>query len=253
MKIRIFFSIVVIVLALAIQHSVLAAERSATFNKYLFLGQSSEERFLYPIRRPVRLTEPRDPVFERICAEAESSLKFLSCPLKLTDQVTRKSFLPPPVIAADLPHLRLAILIDRIEHQAVSGGGIGQDSADQFDDFAMFWDVESEAATEAHPDEFVFLPVNLNAGEVWNPGVGQPIFSGTVANGCSSETVIDVKLTSFVQRELIGNIAEVQLQDMVVGNGSYVVSYTIRATEGTGAVSDFIFGGYANAYCTAQI
>lgn len=253
MKVKKLIPTVVFILAILLPHLGFASERTKPYNKYKHFRPPAADGFLQQIRRPFRLNEPRDQVYERICEAAERNLPLLSCPPIFTDRVTRRNFLPPPVIAADLPHMRIAIFIDRVEHQAITGGGIGQDPDAQFDDFWLFWDVESDVAVENFPGKFTGLPVNLNPGEVWNPGVSQPIFSGFVENGCSLDTVVEVKLTSQVHRELVGAISEVQLVDTIVSTGNFIVSYSQNASEGTDAVSRFIFGGTAKAYCVATL
>jgi hypothetical protein len=197
-------------------------------------------------------------LFDYICELAERFIVPLKCAPTVTDQVEVKNFLPPPIIAAELPHLRLDIFLTRMEHQAVSGGGVPVDAIDfNDDDIWAHWKIQSAAATTSKPgpaDEPFGMPIPQNPGEVWliEEYHQFALFRGVISNGCSNTTVFDVDLVSDVFRLSNITLGAVHLQDEVVGNGFYVFSYTITATDPDGGVSDFIFSGDAIAYCTAQ-
>lgn len=223
---------------------------------------SPRQGFLERARQPRGLVGRNDPLFDHICKSAEAFLEPLNCPLTLTERVSVRNFLPPPIIAADLPHLRLDIVLNRMEHQAVSDGGVtaDPDPVNFSDDLYATWRIQSAGATAQFPDftdpdqEDLGLPVPQNPGEVWdNLDHANLLYQGVIRNGCSTSTVFDVELVSAVIRLNGMTLGEVQLQDEVVGSGFYVFSYTIRATDPNGGVSDFIFSGDARAYCTSTL
>jgi len=221
------------------------------------IQNNTREGFLKPTRSPRIVVGSEDPLFDRICESAKRFLRPLNCAPTLTDRVMPRNFLPPVIIAPGYPHLRLDIVLARMENKAVSGGGIAQDPNDLNDDLYATWKIQSVAATSSIPgpgDEAFGLPVP-NPGEVWSVPHGNGLFQGIISNGCSKSTVFDVDLVSEVIRVMtLSNttLGAVHLQDETVGNGFYIFSYTIRATDANGNVSDFIISGDARAYCTDQ-
>ena len=90
-----------------------------------------------------KLTVSVDPLYERVCELARSTAPRLSCPGFTHGLPAEKGFQPPLEISADLPHLRLIIAIDRVEHVPVSGDGIFQDW--------ISWQITSNALSRFPP------------------------------------------------------------------------------------------------------
>ena len=76
---------------------------------------------------------------------------------------------------------------------------------------------------------------------------------GTI-NGCTGvPATFDLTLDSSVYRISTGVVfGSVHLVDEVEGWGYYNFEYTIRARDENGNVSDFIFSGDADSFCTGQ-
>jgi hypothetical protein len=92
-------------------------------------------------------------------------------------------------------------------------------------------------------------------GQTWGPiPNANGLFQGVIENGCvGPAATFDLTLDSSVYRPSNSKIfGAVHLTDAVQGHGYYKFTYTIRATDESGHVSDFEFSGDANAYCSAS-
>jgi len=243
-------------MALLVFSEIAAHENSARAVGSDAVDSCSKDDLLRPTRKPSRLVGEEDPALDRFCQSPDALPTRVDCAPTLTDTVAVRNFLPPPVIVANLPHLRLDIVLTRMENQAVSGGGISVDPEDYYDSPWATWYIESSVSTSSIPavgDDPFGLPVPPNPGEVWdNLDHANALYQGIIENGCSASTVFDVSLDSAVIRYDGATLGDVLLFDEVVGTGFFVFAYTIRATDEDGAVSDFLFSGDARAYCTGQ-
>lgn len=197
-----------------------------------------------------------NPIFDQLCGAAAGIRRTAPCPLTLTTVPTRRNFFPPRSEGALLPHLRLDIILKQMENRVVSGQGISIDQTDPTQFLYANWKIISAAATLQLPgadSEGYGFPAP-NPGEIWPVGpYANGLFQGIIIDGCSPTTVFDVQLTSSIVKNSgeVGpgdTLAEVHLEDSVVGYGFYTFSYVIRAAEGSN-VSDFIFTGDARSYC----
>jgi hypothetical protein len=73
-------------------------------------------------------------------------------------------------------------------------------------------------------------------------------------NGCvGTPAAFDLTLDSTVFRTSTSEVfGQVHLVDEVNGHGYYNFMYTIRAMDEEANVSDFVFSGDADAFCTHQ-
>ena len=155
---------------------------------------------------------------------------------------------------ANLPHLRLNIIWRQMRNVVVSGDGVGSLGAFQ-ESWATF-KIESANADVSIPalaaDPYA-LPVPL-PGQTWMSGpYANGLFQGIIHNGCLGPATFDLTLDSSVFRVSTGaTFGDVHLIDAVDSPGYYNFSYTIRATDEAGNVSDFIFSGDADAFCTSE-
>ena len=158
-------------------------------------------------------------------------------------------------IAANLPHLRLNIILREMRNVVVSGSGVASLGLLQ-DPWATF-KIESTTATVSIPtaaDPPFGLPVPA-PGETWSDiPHANALFQGIIENGClGPPATFDLTLDSSIYRINTGEtFGSVHLADSVQGHGYYNFKYTIRATDETGNVSDFVFSGDADSYCTSQ-
>lgn len=194
------------------------------------------------------------PLVDRLCRLVVGLRGPAFCPTPLSGRVPAKHFLPPLDIAADLPHLRMDLVIKRLENQVVGGGGLNLELD------VLQTSINSMAATSQYYDQAPWFGTVSVAGL---PDPGEVIgdfeaaygyeawmYGGIIANGCSPATVFDVHLSAGVF-ELPSELGHVDLADSVTGNGYYTFKFTVRATDGR-RTSDFVFSGPANVYCTGQ-
>lgn len=154
------------------------------------------------------------------------------------------------------PNLRVLLVLQQMEHHVVSGGGVPQSW--------IFWHGDSSAATlqmhQFQADPTLPLP---GPGEIWPIGLGSVIYSGLELGGCGSPSVsFPLNLESWVVEEAdseFGGPGETEFgrvtvsdQDTITTAGTYSFSYTIRASDGDGAVSDFELRGAVWANCVTD-
>lgn len=158
-------------------------------------------------------------------------------------------------IAANLPHLRLNIILRDTSNVVVSGSGV--DSLGPFQEPYADFEIESTTATVSIPtaaDGPFGLPVPA-PGDTWSDQqFANGLFQGIIENGClGSPATFDLTLDSSIFRTSTSEtFGSVHLADSVQGPGYYNFKYTIRATDESGNVSDFVFSGDADSYCTSQ-
>jgi hypothetical protein len=155
----------------------------------------------------------------------------------------------PDDIVTELPaHLRVVFILQQMEHQIVSGGGVASDCWAE-------WTTSSPIATDQNGGPFQ-LPAP-GPGEVWPVPHSNGIYQAIVAAGCGNTPVFAVDLESRVKEwdgwlgdpVYIGDFKS--FDDMtLVPNGFWTFAYTIRAVGSGGGVSDFRFRGIVSATCT---
>jgi hypothetical protein len=223
-------------------------------------AQEVRSGFLKRTLLPTLRFLPVNPAAAYLCKTVAALRRIAPCPPVVNEPLLLRGFLPPLEVGAFLPHLRLNILLERMENKLVSGQGVAIDQSNPVQFLSATWKIQSNAATVQIPapaDDGFELPAP-NPGEVWPVGeFANGLYQGIIINGCHPTTVFDVKLVSAILKNpgVVGPgdmLGQVQLQDAVVGNGFYVFLYTIRATEPGVGVSDFIFSGDARAFCTNQ-
>jgi hypothetical protein len=186
---------------------------------------------------------------DRLCALASRSAG-RNCPGILYGDLGFPS--GPDDITAGLKHLRLNIIVRRMENIVVAGEGVGVPE----DAWASF-KITSSAADVALPGP-ADPPSNLPApppGPAWTEFFHTwYLFQGIILNGCVGVPAsFDLTLDSSVYRLSDGAVfGSVHLVDEVDGHGYYNFKYTIRATDDLGNKSDFVFSGDADSYCTSK-
>ena len=161
----------------------------------------------------------------------------------------------PDEITAGLPHLRLNIILREMRNVVVSGSGVDSLGALQ-EPWATFKIVSSSAddSIPAPADPPYGLPVPA-PGDTWSDiPHANGLFQGIIVNGCvGPAATFDLTLDSSIFRISTNeNFGDVHLVDAVDGHGYYNFKYTIRATDEVGNVSDFVFSGDADSFCTSQ-
>ena len=189
-------------------------------------------------------------MLDSLCAIAGRSTR-IPCPRPLSYTPSRLGF------TADLPHLRLTIIVREMQNIVVSGAGV--DSAGFGQEPWVFWQIQSQAADVSIPDPSGETPYNAlpapPPGDTWDVPHANGLYQGIIEHGCvgAPGATFDVTLDSWVAR-LTDNVSmgSVHLTDDVQGHGYYTFSYTLRATDDAGNVSDFVISGDANAFCVGK-
>lgn len=213
---------------------------------------SEKAGFLTKADKPQKFTPSRVPEIERQCTAAATSGSRAKCPSTLTsDGAAHGGAQPSPVIAAGLPHLRMYVILRRLENKVISGGGVK--TADQFNPTFAYWTLTSAAATST---ENMAYPVGLptpEPGNAWdNLDHANLLFAGIIQNGCSKATKFDVSLESSIGDLQGATFGDVSLSDETIGYGYYTFQYKIRATGSDDGVSDFLFSGEVPVTCVGQ-
>jgi len=207
--------------------------------------------FLNPSdRRAPRIVEVGyGNLVNRLCARATAHTP-MSCPASLNH------FDGPDVIGTYLPHLRLNIILRKMQNIVIAGSGV--DSLGALQDPWGTFKIVSAAANVSIPAPAApayTLPVPLAGDAPWTD-IPEPdvLFQGIIWNGCVGiPATFDLTLDSSIYRASSGAMfGAVHLVDSVKGHGYYNFKYTIRATDEAGNVSDFVFSGDADSICTTQ-
>jgi hypothetical protein len=183
-----------------------------------------------------------------LCARAGRSSQH-GCPAEVNDVQG------PSDLTAELPHLRLNIILREMRNVVVLGSGV--DSLGPFQEPWATFKIESTAADVSIPaagDPPYGLPVPA-PGDTWSDiPHANGLFQGIIENGClGPPATFDLTLDSTIHRPSNGEVfGEVHLADTVDGHGYHNFKYTIRARDEAGNVSDFVFSGDADSYCSGQ-
>jgi hypothetical protein len=146
-----------------------------------------------------------------------------------------------PAFKADLPNVRVTIVIQEMSNTAVANGGIDDPSA------SLTWATTSPAASDEEGGPYL----------VGLPTPGPPVFSqiliydALVNDACESFSPFPIDhLVSIMDAD--GEIGAFHGVDnsTVDATGFYNIHYTIRATNAAGAVSDIHFSGKVSATCS---
>lgn len=207
--------------------------------------------FLRPAPKPNLFVTRFDPVSDRICRSLAALARVPVCPGTLTHRLGPVNFGPPEIVAGNLPHLKLDVILGSMENVLVSGAGVAIDQDDLLQFLYASWLIQSDDADVQRPDADGFGLPAPNPGQVWPaPPFASGLYQGIILNGCSNTTVFDLALDSSIIKDN-DTLGSVQLSDTVVGNGFFVFAYSILASDAAGT-SNFSFRGDVRAYCTDQ-
>jgi hypothetical protein len=147
------------------------------------------------------------------------------------------------------PHLRVMFIVQQMENEVVSGGGVGTPCWAR-------WETHSAAATAELFEDWVSLPAPP-PGEVWPVSHANMFYDALVQGGCGNTPLFPVEFHSSVgeAENILDNYVSIGQFDAVDDttlqpNGFWTFAYTIRATGTQGGVSDFKFRGIVSITCT---
>lgn len=219
--------------------------------------KAPKANFLFPLRLPIVRSEP-DPLVRRLCKSIARSVRSPAFTAENGAVVGRfggpapqGGFPPIDDVAATLPaHLRVSFILQQMENEIVSGGGV---------DIPCWarWETHSSAATEEFGDGGPFSLPAPGPGEIWPIPHANGIYDALVEDGCGNTPVFPVEFHSSV-----GEMEDILAPYVLIGqfdavddttlqpNGFWTFFYTIRATGTNGGVSDFKFRGIVSVTCT---
>ncbi|MFL6549780.1 MAG: hypothetical protein ACJ8OJ_13870 [Povalibacter sp.] len=199
-------------------------------------------------RSPANVESGSGDLVARLCSEART-LK-IKCPSTATAGPTGGI----DGVATNLPHLRLDIVLKDLQNVVVSGNGVDRIGEEGIPFVRI--KIVSASADASNPDPAA-VPYELSIpgpDSAWhNIDFANLLYRGVIENGCLGPASFDLTLDSSIHRwNQVAEFGNVHLVDSVEGHGYYNFQYTLRATDEYGNVSDLIYSGDANAFCTGQ-
>lgn len=213
--------------------------------------------FLFPLRLPMVRSDP-DPLIRRLVESITRPVQFPAFTAENGAVVGRfggpapqGGFPPIDDEAAPLPaHLRVTFILQQMENEVVSGGGVGIPCWAR-------WETHSSVATEEFEEGGPFSLPAPGPGEVWPVPHANGIYDALVEDGCGNTPLFPVEFHSSVgeMEDILAPYVQIGQFDAVDDttlqpNGFWTFAYTIRATGTQGGVSDFKFRGIVSVTCT---
>ncbi len=250
------FFIMTIVFGLVAAHNASAAadrteSQSSIAESAKFTDQRPKNKFLEPLKLKFILSAD-DPSHPKLCVNGRDRLQ---CPPILSNGGSTSGVIPTiePVITANLPHVRVSFYIQEISNQIIANGGVETDIVNGLE-YINWLTTGTDSDVENGGPYGWTLPgpgqTFNNFGPHGGPS-GLLIYDALVFNACGSLSSFPVELESTVTESgaVIGTFSGVD-NSTIHSTGYYNLNYTIRATDGDGAVSDFQFKGKANVICS---
>lgn len=154
-----------------------------------------------------------------------------------------------PPLKADLPHVRVSMVLQEIANVIVSGGGVSVTGLNPF----VEWTTTGAAASVERGGPYGYsLP---GPGSTWNNfGPHTILYDALQFNTCESFGAFPIRHDAVIRAAggPIGAFAGVD-NTTVDHTGFYNFSYTVRARDARGGVSDFRFSGKVNATCSGLV
>jgi hypothetical protein len=243
----------IFILAAGVLLSGLSAQQAAAAEGALTLTSQPGGFLTRSDRRAPRIVDgDSGHLIDRLCARTARSSE-PACPASLQGNAGFPG--GPPGYSAGLHHLRLNIILREMRNVVISGSGV--DSLGAFQEPWATFKIVSNAADNSIPTPAAppyGLPVPA-PGDTWSDiPHANGLFQGIIENGCmGAPATFDLTLDSSIIRISTNAVlGAVHLVDGVDGYGYYNFKYTIRAKDEAGNVSDFIFSGDADSFCTGQ-
>lgn len=224
-------------------------ERSEGVPRPAYAGR--EVRFLRPLDVKFVLSRT-DPMRPQLCRQLPGHSQ---CPPILTGGWTAGGGIPTiePAFQADLPNVRASFVVQDISNEVVAGGGVETMGGDVS---FVNWFTTSTAADVEQTGPFAWsLP---EPGETWQDishfggGGGLLIYDALVLNACNTFSSFPIEHTVTIVRQDGTELGEFQGIDnsTLDATGFYNLSYSVRAEDEDGGVSDFHFSGKVNVTCS---
>jgi hypothetical protein len=205
-------------------------------------AETTTGAFLTPL--PSRfLMSPEDPRVPRVCRRTSSPIK---CPSFLAYGGAADDL--PTIDAAfkaDLPHVRVTFVVQRVENEIVANGGVNLG--------VYSWPWVSSTSSSAASVETDFTGYVLpKPDDVWDDGLYFRVYDALVFNACETFSVFPVDHTASILKSDGSEIAGFHGVDNTTLDelGFYSFQYTVRVEGDGGRVSDFHFAGEVSVTCS---
>lgn len=151
-----------------------------------------------------------------------------------------------PALKANLPHVRVSMVIQEIANVIVAGGGVSVGALNPL----LEWTTTGSAASVERGGPYYWpLP---GPGATWNNFGPHPIiYDALQFNTCDSFGAFPIQHDAVIEDGGVSIGAFHGVDNTTVNHtGFYNFSYTARARDTRGGVSDFRFSGKVNATCS---
>jgi hypothetical protein len=163
-----------------------------------------------------------------------------------------------PAFQANLPNVRVSLLIQDIANVVVSGSGVDTIADNGAGEVFVDWSTTGLPADEENGGPYGWgLP---DPGETWenlsHPGGGGGllVYDALVFGACGGPLSFHIAHTASIEDNglVIGQF-DGSDNSTLDETGFYNVNYTARADDGMGNVSDFVFSGKVNVTCSGLL
>ena len=221
----------------------IGAAAATTLATGIASSQTTPRSFLTPL--PARFVAPApDTVFCRDLAQSGRRCP----PVLVYSGPSSGGGLPTvdPALKADLPHVRVSMVLQEVANVIVSNGGVAVAGLNPL----VEWATTGSAASVENGGPYGYtLP---GPGTTWNNfGPHTILYDALQFNACNGFAAFPITHDAVIESS--GNpIGAFHGVDNTTINhtGFYNFSYTVRAKDYSGGVSDFRFSGKVNATCS---
>lgn len=223
-----------------------AAVVATTFAAGIASSQTTSPSFL--TRLPARFVAPAPTT--GFCGQL--ALAGRRCPPVLVYSGRSYGGLLPtidPALKADLPHVRVSMVLQEIANVIVAGGGVAIAGLNPH----VEWTTTGSAASVEQGGPYGYtLP---GPGVTWNDfGPHNILYDALQFNTCDSFGAFPIQHDAVIENSGVSIGAFNGVDNTTVNHtGFYNFRYTVRARDARGGVSDFRFSGKVNATCSGLV
>jgi hypothetical protein len=231
--------------SLAVACALAASAPTTAFAQKLGLeARTPTAKFLEPLKLELamRADDPRMPQF--------CTAKGVRCPTIVSSGRIPGGLGAPDDITSGYQHVRVSMYVQEISNVPVANGGVNADGL-----WFTHWLTGSSAADVEATGPFMWSappPGQTYSGHVqFASPSGLKIYDALAFNACGALGSFPIDHTGSIVNVGMEPYGSYSGTDATIdAAGYYNMSYTVRAEDGNGGVSDFRFGGIAVALCS---
>lgn len=250
-----FFLMLSVALALTVYIDDAVADRTglqiqpSAMGTTSFAARTSASKFLEPLKSTL-IVSPDDPLRPQFCANMGG--RTVCPPIVSNGGATGAIPTIESRIRANLPNVRVSFFIQEIANEVIANGGVDTGVGEFV--FVNWTTTGVEADVEKGGPFGWTLPAagqKLDNFSVHGSSNGLLIYDALILNACDSFSSFSVEHDSTVTESgaEIGSFHDSD-NSTLDSTGFYNLSYTVRAEDSEGGISDFRFSGKANVTCS---